>query len=89
MAEKKTVRIHEKEFEFELFEKEGKTYAKTHIPLFGDVTVADFGGGAPRAVENLRARVSNILAAQQQDEEREARRRGDVEQAPQEASAKE
>jgi hypothetical protein len=74
-AEKVKVTVHEKEFEVEIQEKQGKSFAKTHINNFGEVTVPDFGGGRAKALENIQARIGNILRALQADENREARRK--------------
>jgi len=88
MADKQRVTVLEKEFEFELSEKDGKYFAKTHIDHFGEVSVSDFGGGKEGAVKNLRARVSNILASLRDDEARELRRNPPpAEAAPAEAAA--
>ena len=73
--EKAKVNIHEKDFEVEVFEKEGKVYAKTHINNFGEILVPDFGGGRDRALENIKARIGNIVMAMQMDETRETRRK--------------
>ncbi|HVM31596.1 MAG TPA: hypothetical protein VMU88_00535 [bacterium] len=74
-SEKVKVTIHEKDFEVELFEKQGKVFAKTHINNFGEVSVPDFGGGKERAIQNIQARIGNILIALESDEAREARRK--------------
>ncbi len=67
--------VHEKEFEVNLIEKDDKIFAKTHINNFGEVRVPDFGGGKERALENLKARVGNILTALEGDDARELRRK--------------
>lgn len=67
--------VHEKEFEVTLTEKDGKVFAKTHINNFGEVQVPDLGGGRDKALDGLKARVGNILAAMEADEARETRRR--------------
>ena len=72
-SEKVKVTVHEKDFEVELFEKQGKVFAKTHINHFGEVTVPDFGGKKDRALHNIQARIGNILRAIQSDESRENR----------------
>jgi hypothetical protein len=72
-AETVKVSIHEKEFEVEFFEKHGKVFAKSHINNFGEVTVPDFGGGREKALQNIQARIGNILKALQMDEARLAR----------------
>jgi hypothetical protein len=74
-TEKVKVNIHEKDFEVELFEKQGKIFAKTHVNNFGEVMVPDFGGGRDKALQNIQARIGNIVAAMQSDEAREARRK--------------
>ncbi|HJT24280.1 MAG TPA: hypothetical protein VJ873_06865 [bacterium] len=74
-AEKVKVTIHEKDFEVELFEKDKKCFAKSHINNFGEVMVPDFGGGREKALQNIQARIGNILKAIQSDEAREARRK--------------
>jgi len=74
-TEKIKVTIHEKDFEVEIFEKQGKVFAKTHINNFGEVSVPDFGGGKDRAVQNIQARIGNILLALESDAAREARRK--------------
>ncbi len=74
-TEKVKVNIHEKDFEIEIFEKHGKTYAKSHVNNFGEVMVPDFGGGRDRALSNIQARIGNIVAAMQMDDAREARRK--------------
>jgi hypothetical protein len=70
-----SVTVHEKEFEVTLVEKDGKVFAKTHINNFGEVQVPDFGGGRDRALENIKARIGNILAALENDEARVTRKR--------------
>ncbi|MGH7738924.1 MAG: hypothetical protein ACREL1_02140 [bacterium] len=72
-SEKIKVTIHEKDFEVEVFEKQGKVFAKTHINNFGEVSVPDFGGGKDKAIQNIQARIGNILIALESDEAREAR----------------
>jgi hypothetical protein len=74
-AEKIKVNIHEKDFEVEIFEKQGKIFAKAHVNNFGEVTVPDFGGGRDRALQNIQARIGNIVTAMQMDEAREARKK--------------
>lgn len=74
-TEKVKVSIHEKDFEVEIFEKQGKTFAKSHVNNFGEVQVPDFGGGRDRALLNIQARIGNIVMAMQSDEAREARRK--------------
>jgi hypothetical protein len=74
MSESVSINVMEKEFPVSLSEKDGKTFAKTHIDNFGEVTVGDFGGGHDGALKNLRARVSNIVGTLREDEAREARR---------------
>jgi hypothetical protein len=74
-TEKVKVNIHEKDFEVELFEKQGKVFAKTHVNNFGEVQVPDFGGGKEKALKNIQARIGNIMIAMQSDEAREARRK--------------
>ncbi|HUO58796.1 MAG TPA: hypothetical protein VMV05_11530 [bacterium] len=86
-AEKVKVNIHEKDFEVEIFEKHGKVYAKSHVNNFGEVMVPDFGGGRDRALQNIQARIGNIVAAMQSDEAREARRKQwEEEQAKQQSA---
>jgi hypothetical protein len=74
-TEKVKVNIHEKDFEVELFEKQGKVFAKTHVNNFGEVMVPDFGGGKDKALQNIQARIGNIMTAMQSDEARENRRK--------------
>lgn len=74
-TEKIKVNIHEKDFEIELFEKQGKIFAKTHVNNFGEVMVPDFGGGKDKALQNIQARIGNIVTAMQLDEARETRRK--------------
>lgn len=74
-AEKVKVTIHEKDFEVEVFEKQGKIFAKAHVNNFGEVMVPDFGGGKDRALQNIQARIGNIVTAMQMDEARETRRK--------------
>ena len=74
-TEKIKVNIHEKDFEVEIFEKQGKTFAKSHVNNFGEVVVPDFGGGRDRALKNIQARIGNIVVAMQLDEARETRRK--------------
>ena len=73
--EKIKITVHEKDFEVELFEKQGKFFAKTHVNNFGEIMVPDLGGGRDRALQNIQARVGNIITAMQSDEAREARRK--------------
>jgi hypothetical protein len=73
--EKVKVHIHEKDFEVELYEKQDKIFAKTHVNNFGEIVVPDFGGGKERALQNIQARIGNVLIALQADEAREARRK--------------
>ncbi len=74
-SEKVKVTIHEKDFEVELYEKQGKIFAKTHVNNFGEIQVPDFGGGRDKALRNIQARIGNIMTAMQSDEAREARRK--------------
>ena len=74
-TEKIKVNIHEKDFEVEIFEKQGKIFAKAHVNNFGEVMVPDFGGGREKALQNIQARIGNIIAAMQSDEAREVRRK--------------
>jgi hypothetical protein len=74
-SEKVKVSVHDKDFEVELFEKQGKFFAKTHVNNFGEVSVADLGGGKEKALKNIQARIGNIVRALQSDEDREARRK--------------
>jgi hypothetical protein len=74
-TEKVKVNIHEKDFEVELFEKQGKVFAKVHVNNFGEVMVPDFGGGREKALQNIQARIGNIVTAMQLDEARENRRK--------------
>ena len=74
-TEKVKVTIHEKDFEVEIFEKQGKIFAKSHVNNFGEVMVPDFGGGRERALQNIQARIGNIVTAMQSDEARDARRK--------------
>ncbi len=74
-TEKVKVNIHEKDFEVEIFEKQGKTFAKSHVNNFGEVQVPDFGGGRDRALLNIQARIGNIVMAMLSDEARETRRK--------------
>jgi hypothetical protein len=74
-TEKVKVNIHEKDFEIELFEKQGKVFAKAHVNNFGEVMVPDFGGGKEKALKNIQARIGNIVVAMQLDEARENRRK--------------
>jgi len=86
-TEKVKVTVHEKDFEVEIAEKQGKHYAKCHINNFGEVTVSDFGGGRDKALRNIQARIGNIIGAMQSDEERIARRKAwEEEQAAKAAS---
>ncbi len=73
--EKVKVSVHEKEFEIELTEKQGKVFAKTHVNNFGEISVADLGGGKDKALKNIQARIGNVVRALQSDEERENRRK--------------
>lgn len=74
-TEKVKVVIHEKDFEVELYEKQGKYFAKAHVNDFGEVVVPDFGGGKDRALKNIQARIGNIVTALQSDADRIARRK--------------
>ena len=74
-TEKVKVNIHEKDFEIEIFEKQGRVFAKTHVNDFGEIVVPDFGGGKERALKNIQARIGNIVAAMQSDVDRETRRK--------------
>ncbi|HEY5040216.1 MAG TPA: hypothetical protein VIJ93_14205 [bacterium] len=74
-SEKVKINIHEKDFEVEIFEKQGKIFAKTHINNFGEIVVPDFGGGKDRALKNIQARIGNIVTALQMDEARIVRRK--------------
>ncbi len=74
-TEKVKVNIHEKDFEIEIFEKQGRVFAKTHVNDFGEIVVPDFGGGRERALKNIQARIGNIVAAMQSDVDRETRRK--------------
>ena len=74
-SEKVKVSIHEKDFEVEISEKQGKFFAKCHVNNFGEVMVSDFGGGRDKALRNIQARIGNIVVAMQSDEAREARRK--------------
>jgi hypothetical protein len=74
-AEKVKVTIHEKDFEVEVFEKDKKLFAKSHVNNFGEIMVPDFGGGREKAIQNIQARIGNIMTAMQADEAREARRK--------------
>jgi hypothetical protein len=74
-TEKVKVVIHEKDFEVELYEKQGKYFAKSHVNDFGEVVVPDFGGGKDRALKNIQARIGNIVTALQSDADRETRRK--------------
>lgn len=86
--EKVKVNIHEKDFEVELFEKQGKIFAKTHVNNFGEIMVPDFGGGRDKALQNIQARIGNIMTAMQLDEDRENRRKQwEEEQAKKQQSA--
>ena len=69
------VTIHEKDFEVELFEKNGKIFAKTHVNNFGEILVPDFGGGREKALQNVQARIGNIVTAMAADEARDTRRK--------------
>ena len=71
-TEKMKVTVHEKDFEVEFQEKQGKIFAKCHINNFGEVVVPDFGGGKERALLNIQARIGNVMAAMMADEAREA-----------------
>lgn len=73
--EKVKVNIHEKEFEVEITEKQGKIFAKAHVNNFGEISVADLGGGKEKALKNIQARIGNVVRALQSDEERENRRK--------------
>ncbi len=74
-SEKIKVNIHEKDFEVEVYEKQGKVFAKTHINNFGEIVVPDFGGGKERALKNIQARIGNVVTALQLDTDRENRRK--------------
>lgn len=74
-VEKVKVTIHEKDFEVELFEKDKKLFAKSHVNNFGEIMVPDFGGGREKAIQNIQARIGNVIAAMQADEARETRRK--------------
>ena len=74
-TEKVKVVIHEKDFEVELYEKQGRFFARTHVNDFGEIVVPDFGGGKDRALKNIQARIGNIVAALQSDVDRETRRK--------------
>jgi hypothetical protein len=74
-TEKVKINVHEKDFEVELYEKQGKFYAKTHVNNFGEIVVADLGGGKEKALKSIQARVGNIVMALQSDEDRENRRK--------------
>ena len=74
-TEKVKVNIHEKDFEIEIFEKQGRVFAKTHVNDFGEIVVPDFGGGKERALKNIQARIGNIVTAMQSDMDRETRRK--------------
>ena len=52
-TEKVKVNIHEKDFEIEIFEKQGRVFAKTHVNDFGEIVVPDFGGGKERPEDPL------------------------------------
>ena len=69
------VTIHERDFEIELFDKQGKVFAKTHVNNFGEIMVPDFGGGREKALQNIQARIGNIITAMASDEARETRRK--------------
>ena len=74
-TEKVKVTLLEKDFEVEIFEKQGKVYAKTHINNFGEIVVPDFGGGKEKALENIQTRIGNIVKALTSDDDREVRRK--------------
>jgi hypothetical protein len=78
--EKVKVNIHEKDFEIELYEKQGKFYAKTQVNPFGEVVVADLGGGKEKALKSIQARIGNIVGALKSDEDRENRRKQHAEE---------
>jgi hypothetical protein len=80
-AEKVKVTVHEKDFEVEIQEKHGKFFAKTHVNNFGEITVPDFGGGRAKALENIKARIGNVLRALQMDENRENKSKAATEEA--------
>jgi len=80
-AEKVKVTVHEKDFEVEIHEKQGKFFAKTHVNNFGEITVPDFGGGRSKALENIKARIGNVLRALQMDENRENKSKAVTEEA--------
>lgn len=83
--ETRTIQVHERNFDVHLFEENGKVYAKTHLPLIGEIKVADFGKGKEGAVRQIAARIGNFLKVQEEEEERKAKR----EQQEQESSAAE
>ena len=78
--EKVKVNIHEKDFEIELYEKQGKFYAKTLVNPFGEIVVADLGGGKEKALKSIQARIGNIVGALKSDEDRENRRKQHAEE---------
>ena len=78
--EKVKVNIHEKDFEVEIYEKHGKFYAKTQVAQFGEVIVADLGGGKEKALKSIQARIGNIMGALKSDEDRETRRKQHAEE---------
>ncbi len=74
-SEKVKISVHEKEFEIEVSEKQGKFFAKAHVNNFGEISVADLGGGKEKALKNIQARIGNVVRALQMDEDRETRRK--------------
>jgi hypothetical protein len=73
-GEKVKITIHETDFEIVLFEEKGKVFAKAYINNFGEIIVPDLGGGKDRALRNIQAHIANILAALQNDLDREAKK---------------
>ncbi len=73
MSEKISVNVHEKDYEVELYEKQGKFYAKTNLNNFGEIVVAGVGGGKENALKGIQARIGNIVTSLQSDEDRENR----------------
>ncbi len=67
------IKSHEKEFEVEIYEENGKVFAKTHVNNFGEIRVPDFGGGKEKAILNIQARIGNIMTALATDKAREDR----------------
>ena len=78
-ASKVKVTVHEKDFEVEVFEKNGKVFAKTTINHFGEIIVPDFGGGKTKVLENVQARIGNILRSIEADEARANRAKAQAE----------